>query len=51
MMKHVSFPKLQKLLSDIYRLELETKLYSWINQLSYVDYVKVSISTIKKALS
>ncbi|CAD8049423.1 unnamed protein product [Paramecium sonneborni] len=50
MMKKVSFPKLQKLISDIYRLELLTKVYSWVNQLTYVDYLKVSVSTIKKAL-
>ncbi|CAD8143179.1 unnamed protein product [Paramecium pentaurelia] len=50
MMKRVSFPKLQKLISDIYRLEMLTKIYSWINQITYVDYVKVSVSTIKKAL-
>ncbi|CAD8134064.1 unnamed protein product [Paramecium pentaurelia] len=50
MMKRVSFPKLQKLISDIYRLEMLTKVYSWLNQITYVDYVKVSVSTIKKAL-
>ncbi|CAD8050654.1 unnamed protein product [Paramecium sonneborni] len=50
MMKRVSFPKLQKLISDIYRLEMLTKVYSWMNQLTYVDYIKVSVSTIKKAL-
>ncbi|CAD8212299.1 unnamed protein product [Paramecium octaurelia] len=50
MMKRVSFPKLQKLISDIYRLEMLTKIYSWMNQIAYVDYVKVSVSTIKKTL-